>query len=114
LSGEVPWRRVTPDIDCVRRHIETHPQTDEDAAIFDISHLGCFHARVYASLDESGSDPRVVWGYMLPRTADEKYIGGVFEPPVSDARMGWLWRPVSLRTGAARPAHLRTARPVPA
>lgn len=100
MSHEVPWREGTPDAACVKRHTEEHPQVGEEAAFFDLSHLGCFHARVVATV---GRDGAVVWGYALPMTADEKEIAGVFLPPDAASSMQWFWRPVSMRTGNTRP-----------
>lgn len=95
IAGAVPWRRGAPDQAAVVRHLQTHRDTGETAAYFQVREGLVFPAIVVASFDASD---RLVWGYGIP-TVDLSRPHARRIPP----NPMWHARPLDIDTHEARP-----------
>lgn len=107
LSGTVPWRRGTPDLETVRRHLQSHPSFEEDVGVahFQTRWMGMFHGILSAGIERVDGVGVVQWGYGFARDGKDEWHGGFITPPAADVSpaTAWDFRPLDLATGEARP-----------
>jgi hypothetical protein len=105
LSRTVPWRRGTPDLATVRRHVQAPVDGEEgmNVAYFQVRWMRVFLATVCVSV----VDGKAIWGFGLPPggTAPKGVtVAGVFAPPATDVpeHSAWDFRPLDLHTSEPR------------
>lgn len=103
-SGRVPFREGTPDLATVKRHLQFHAQAGVTLALFEVRSPGdLFSCILGVSTVTRDGVEFAGWAYGVPLSHEGKTHGGPVTPPPAGQHWQWLFRPIDLDSGEARP-----------